>query len=407
MSNSNNRNNNNSAISIAYEALACELEKAGLVLFGVVSHTLANEILAIHSNYLENWQANGYAANMAYMQRAPELYSSLDTVLKDAKSIVCIGVPYSNVNNSSVNQRPTNDGFYGRVARFAWGLDYHDVIRAKLKELIKIFENKLNLAEGGQRVEDVRARVFTDAVPLLEKAIASASGGVVIGKHSLAICPKYGSFLFLAEIVWNVDVMGASLDERLIGSDLCKTESKSCFGMTGNCSNQCMKDCPTEAIVAPYVLDAKRCISYLTIEKDGILDEWERTAIGEWLFGCDICQEVCPHNSLSRDNLELSSSDRRVFSEFSGDFGVGKYVNLEELLHIRDDVVFNEKFKGTPFIRAGREKILRNACCVLANLRHAKTNNLNIRELLLWVLRVEESAMIREQVGEILCIPKN
>ena len=148
----------------------------------------------------------------------------------------------------------------------------------------------------------------------------------------------------------------------MIGERVKEVES-SC----GSCS-KCQIGCPTGALVSDYTLDARRCISYLTIDKRGVLEEWEREAIGEWIFGCDICQEVCPFN-----HTTMKIGRRVALSEFSPEEGAGKELLLSEILSIRSDEEFVQRFGGTPLMRTKREGLLRNAAVVAGNTRSVAT----------------------------------
>jgi epoxyqueuosine reductase len=177
-----------------------------------------------------------------------------------------------------------------------------------------------------------------------------------IGKNSMLIKPGRGSFFFLAEILSNIDV----IQERTLPSN----------GHCGSC-HQCQSSCPTEAIVSDRVVDARKCISYLTIEKRGALSYDEREAIGGWLFGCDICQEVCPFN-----HGPLKSGNKPDLPEFSAQNGVGPFLSLREVLKIRDEKDFLAKFKDTALLRAKREGLLRNACVVARNKKYFNLTSL-------------------------------
>jgi epoxyqueuosine reductase len=186
-------------------------------------------------------------------------------------------------------------------------------------------------------------------VPLLERAVAHKAGVGFIGKNTMLIVPRAGSFMFLGEILWDLEVR--DLDPLPLAGD----------ANCGTCS-RCLVKCPSQAFVSERVLDARRCISYLTIEKRDALSWQERAWLGEWLFGCDVCQEVCPFNSRS---LRLQSG--ADVAEFSPEHGAGQALSLRDVLTIRDDASFVARFGGSPIMRTKRTGLLRNAAVVAAN----------------------------------------
>ena len=218
--------------------------------------------------YLEAWQQQGLAAEMEYMNRSADLLTTPIRLLSSVKSIVVIAVFYERAP-----RLPLEKG-YGRIARYAWGRDYHKVLRRRLERLLEVAQRHVGRA--------IDYRVFADSVPLLERALANRSGLGFIGKNTMAILPKEGSFFFLGELLWDIKI--EPLSARVESSAHC-----------GSCTN-CLSQCPTGAFVKERVLDARKCISYLTIEKRSALTYQEREWLGEWLFGCDVCQEVCPFN---------------------------------------------------------------------------------------------------------------
>jgi epoxyqueuosine reductase len=252
---------------------------------------------------------------------------------------VVFGVPYDAVQTGILGPDE------GRVARYAWGRDYHKVLRKRLEAFVKVVEAHL----GGA----FEHRVFSDSVPLLERALARKSGMGFIGKNTMLIAPRLGSFLFLAEVLWGVDV-------EMPPESPPRGSSAGC----GTCS-RCIDDCPTGAFVSERVLDANRCISYLTIEKRGALTAQERLWLGDWVFGCDRCQEVCPHNFVT-----LKRGRRASLPELSAAAGIGEVLSLSEVLGMRTDERFRARFAGTALMRTKREGLLRNAAVVGAN-KHA------------------------------------
>jgi len=219
--------------------------------------------------FLQAWLARGYAGEMDYLRRSAERRADVRAVLPSAQSVVCLGTVYN-------TDRPYSTEIAERgaalIARYAWGEDYHEVIERRMSELVTWMRER-----GGPGVE---ARAYVDTGPVQERVYAQYAGLGWIGRNTCVINPDLGSWIFLSEIVSNVP-----LEPDAPALDQC-----------GTC-RLCLDSCPTGAIVEPYVLDATRCLSYLTIEiKDGIPIE-EREAIGRHAYGCDVCQEVCPWNA--------------------------------------------------------------------------------------------------------------
>jgi epoxyqueuosine reductase len=317
--------------TISFQTLSEFAAHEGLAIVGVSTP----DGLGADRERLEAWQSAGYAGEMSFMQRESELLAGPARLLDGVRTIVSVGAYYDRGPRA-----PLRSG-YGRVARYAWGRDYHKVLRKRLESLARAISDHL----GGALVY----RVFSDSVPLLERAVARQAGLGFIGKNTMLIIPRAGSYLFLGEILWNLEV-----------ADLPSLHSE-VRGSCGSCS-RCIDSCPTGAFVSERVLDARRCISYLTIEKRGALSWIEREWLGEWLFGCDVCQDVCPFNV-----LPLKKRLSPAWEEFSPEAGSGQLLSLAELLSIRQNDDFVARFGGTPIMRTKREGLLRNACVVAAN----------------------------------------
>ncbi|MGI8948543.1 MAG: tRNA epoxyqueuosine(34) reductase QueG, partial [Ornithinimicrobium sp.] len=275
---------------------------------------------------LREWQEAGMSADMGFMQRPPERLSDPRTLQKSARSVVSLGVSYY------PGDHPENTGAGGRVARYAWGRDYHEVIKGRLFELRSELEERLGVK--------IKARGFTDAVPLIERSAAQHAGLGFFGRNACLISQEAGSYFFIADLILDLDL---PVDEP--GDGTC-----------GRCT-RCMSACPTGAIKAPGVVDARLCISYLTIENAGEIPRELREKVGDWAFGCDICQEVCPYNK--------TKAARSQWPEFSEESGAGPYLDIRETLAIRSEEEFESRFAGTPLTRPGRAGMLRN-CCVSA-----------------------------------------
>ncbi|QDU93596.1 tRNA epoxyqueuosine(34) reductase QueG [Lignipirellula cremea] len=272
------------------------------------------------------WCEAGYAGQMHYLPDRWEAYQSPQSVLDGAQSMLVLTMNYSSA--------PAPDLLpgQGRVSRYAYGeCDYHDLIHTALKQLKRYY---LSLAPAGQ------VRGVVDTAPLLERDLAQLAGLGWRGKNTLLLNKRRGSQFFLAVLL---------CDEELAYDE--PHQAAHC----GEC-RACLDACPTNAFPAPYLLDATRCISYLTIELKGPIPEPLRAGIGDWMFGCDVCQDVCPWNRhavapalaelLPRDDLNP--------------------VNLTELFTL-DDEAFRQRFRRTPLWRTKREGLLRNAAIVLGN----------------------------------------
>lgn len=222
---------------------------------------------------LEAWLKAGMHASMSWMERHFELRVDPSRLLEGARSVICV------LHSYYVPLQPNARPQVGRIARYAWGDDYHEVLKDKLWELFAFLE---------ERVPGVRGRAFVDSGPVLEKAWAVRSGLGWQGKNSNILHPRLGSYFFLGVLIVDVELL---YDGPI--PDHC-----------GRCS-RCIEACPTQAIVAPSVVDARRCISYWTIEHRGeTIDPEIAKRMGSWIFGCDICQEVCPWNKFAQATQE-------------------------------------------------------------------------------------------------------
>ena len=229
----------------------------------------------------------------------------------------------------------------GLVSNYAWGADYHDVMAPRLEELAAFVAAEV---DAGAR-EPFAYRVYVDTGPLLERAYAARAGLGFVGKNTCLIHPHAGSWLFLGEMLVNLE-LEPTLKETL------KTTSVSC----GTC-RRCLDACPTGALAAPYLLDARRCISYLTIELKGVIPPPLRPLIGRWIYGCDVCQSVCPWQRFARLTGETS------FRLEDPNRAAPVLVDLMEL----SEEGFRQRYEGTPIFRLGRPRLLRNAAIALGN----------------------------------------
>ncbi|HEY9787203.1 MAG TPA: tRNA epoxyqueuosine(34) reductase QueG [Candidatus Obscuribacterales bacterium] len=276
----------------------------------------------------ERWLALGYAAGMEYLKRNPYFRTSPELLHPSGRSAIVVSVSYY----TDVPQCPGS--YYGRVARYAVGLDYHAVLRAKLRELKNIIEK-----EAGR---SILAKAFTDDVALFEQGLAARHGLGFAGRNTLIIGPKLmGSYNFVGELV----------------TDLQLEPDESYAGTCGQCF-RCGAGCPTAAIKYGEGLDANLCISYLTIENKNGIPVALRKQLGSWVFGCDVCQEVCPYNQ---------KPPPTPWAEFHPRKGAGHYLDLLSVLAISSEEEFRSKFGHTPLRRPKRRGLLRNALVVLGN----------------------------------------
>ncbi|HEY7547541.1 MAG TPA: tRNA epoxyqueuosine(34) reductase QueG [Blastocatellia bacterium] len=297
--------------------------------FEVVGITSCDELLR-DDLFFAQWREAGFAADMDYLKRRTHLHARPSALVPSALSIITLAINYYATAPEFIHENR-----YGRVARYAWGRDYHDVVRPRLESLAARIEKI-----AGRRLHH---RSFVDAVPLLERALAARAGLGFFGKNTNLLLPQSGSWFFLSEILIDLELPPEDQQVKI-----------SC----GTC-HRCLDACPTAAFAAPYTLDSRRCISYLTIENRGAIPRELRQGLGEWIFGCDICQTVCPFNRFSSDTL---------WTELRPESGVGQRLDLVELLSIATDQEFRARFRGTPLTRPKRRGLLRNAAIVAANI---------------------------------------
>ncbi len=294
--------------------------------FGPIGVCLAGE--APGYERFRAWLNAGYAGRMDYLEERADAYRHPNSILDGARSLMMLGYRYR------TDAPAKTETGRGRVSRYAWGLlDYHDVIHRKLKLLV---------ARTKTLAPQAQARGVVNTAPLLERDFARQAGLGWIGKHTLLIHPNEGSWFFLAALLTD---QGLAPDPPF-AADHC-----------GTC-RACLDACPTDAFPQPYVLDATRCISYLTIELREGLPHALRNGVGDWVFGCDVCQDVCPWNRKSPPSNER-------------DFQARADLNPLELapLFSLDESAFRERFRKTPLWRSRRRGVLRNAAIVLGNQR--------------------------------------
>lgn len=315
------------------------------------------------------WQKQGFAANMRYMMRDPQLLSNPKKLFDSAKTIISLIVPYNFVYKTRTHKiKPPNadnlsrytknnitdhinsiitSGAYGRVARYAWGDDYHHIIKSSLAAMIERLSQDVGFS--------INSKVFVDAVPLLERSISAGYNGLFIGKNSMLIKRGIGSYFFLAEILCNISC-------QTYTSKFLKDNKQNLPGAQCKTCNKCIVGCPSKALLGDGFVDSNKCISYLTIEKKGFFSEREQKSIGSWIFGCDECQILCPFNSSTQ--LSMENSPYLV--------NLTQFLSIEKILFISSKDEFFSLFSKTAIIRAGWIGLARNALAVLANTRYFK-----------------------------------
>lgn len=277
---------------------------------------------------IAEWVLEGRHAGMNYMENFAERRARFQQEFPDGKSVIVLGVNYF-----TGASRETPQALHGRVARYAWGKDYHHAIAARHKEFIAKLAEKFG--------ESFRAKSCVDTQPLPERFASVQAGLGFTGKHTGLLNKNFGPWLFLSEVVTNLDL----------------PEDVAEKGNCGTCID-CQTVCPTGALDQDYKIDARLCIAYLTIEHKGVIPRDLRPKIKDWIFGCDECFAVCPFTSKSKESR---------WPELGPSSGVGETLDFKELFEISSNSEHEKKFAGTALLRASRKQLLRNACLVLGN----------------------------------------
>jgi epoxyqueuosine reductase len=273
---------------------------------------------------ITRWLADGHQGDMAWLNAArTRLATRPHELLPEARSLIVVGVSY--------RTREPEPGPGGRLARYAWGTDYHDAMKKRLRELAGFVAARVG--------RPVRSRVFVDDGPLVERDAALRAGLGFRGKNTNLLTP-IGSYVFLGALLTDVEL---EVDQPV---------QKDC----GTC-RLCIDACPTQALDSAYHLAAERCIAYLTIEHRGPIADDLRPRMGDWVFGCDVCQQVCPYNASERGRP-------RGWREFEP--RLATRLDLEALVTM-DDEAFRETFRGSPIKRARRRGLARNAALAAGN----------------------------------------
>jgi epoxyqueuosine reductase len=294
----------------------------------------------------EEWLAREYAGEMRYL--ADGRRTDPQSAMPGIRSVIICALNYNAAQPKStdVPDSTNHDGPRGWISRYAWGSDYHDVLRKKLNGLL-----------AGLRVnfgEPFEARVYADTGPVQERIFAKYAGLGWLGKNTLLLNQQLGSWFFLGTILTTLDLTPTLEAAEAPPPDLC-----------GTC-RRCIDACPTEALVEPYVMDARRCISYLTIELRGSIPEALREPLGRQVFGCDICQDVCPWNRRAPVTQEPNFQVRIVPTQESPE-GESLFLPRLEWLAGVDDAEYREAFRGSAIKRTKWRGLVRNACIALGN----------------------------------------
>lgn len=313
---------------ILKESIKAEARRLGFTLTGV-----AFPGPPPHYTAYENWLAKGYHATMDYLATERALLRRSDPVriLPECRSILVLGMPY----HPPADHDEKQEG--GQVAAYALGTDYHNILPERLAALVEFIQ--------GQVGHPVPNRYYTDTGPILERDLAQQAGLGWIGKNTCLINPWHGSTFFLAEILLGIELE----PDPPFSTNHC-----------GSCT-RCIQACPTQAILPDHILDARRCISYLTIENKAEIPAQFRDKMGSWIFGCDICQQVCPWNRFATQQVDPSFTPQPDTAE----------PDLIQSLALSPQD-FNRQFKRSPIKRAKRRGYLRNVSVALGNSGNVK-----------------------------------
>ncbi len=309
------------------QALKQKARQLGFTLAGIT-----NPASPEHFDVFQDWLDANHHGEMAYLadKTAIERRANPQQILPECRSILVLGIPYTNPSTAQpLHETPP----YGRVAAYAWGADYHIVLPERLQALVAFLEEQVG--------HSVPNRWYTDTGPLLERDLAMRAGLGWIGKNTCLINPESGSYFLLAEILLGIEL---PFDSPFT-SDHC-----------GSCT-RCIDACPTDCILPDRTIDSRRCISYLTIENKAEIPKDLRIPIADWVFGCDICQMVCPWNI----RFAAQTGD----PAFMPRQGVANPSLAQELALTPQE--FNEKFRDSPVKRAKRRGYLRNVAIAAAN----------------------------------------
>ncbi|MGF1578070.1 MAG: tRNA epoxyqueuosine(34) reductase QueG [Gemmataceae bacterium] len=318
--------------------IKAQAQELGFELVGIALATEAETY-----GVFRDWLSEGYAGEMTYLSKHGAAREHPRSIVPEVKSLVMVGMNYKPpeelrrpVGVEPTRKRepelPASRPNSGKVARYARGVDYHNLMWKRLDQLLEWLQGI---------VPECHGRGVVDTAPLLERDFARRAGLGWFGKNTMLLNKRYGSYFFLGALLLNIELT----PDLAHGSFHC-----------GSCT-ACLKACPTDAFVAPGKMDARRCISYLTIELRESVPLEFRPGMEDWVFGCDVCQEVCPWNRKAPSGVEPA---------LQGQPG-NDLLDLVELFEL-DEEQFRERFRGTPLTRPKRRGILRNAAIVLGNV---------------------------------------
>jgi len=319
----------------------------------------------LHFSVFENWLRAGRHGEMSYLATEQSRQRRADprNILPDCRSILVVGIRYAAPN---LSKEDNYQSIVGQIAAYAWGNDYHQVLPMRLRALASFVENKVGKA--------VPNRVYSDTGSILERDMGQRAGLGWIGKNTCLISPGLGSYFLLAEVLLGIEME----PDQAFTADFC-----------GTCT-RCLEACPTGCILPDRTLDASRCISYLTIELKGSIPPVLRKGIGAWIFGCDVCQQVCPWN--------LRFATPHGDADFEPNTG-NPHPDLLQELNL-SALSFNSKFKNSPVKRAKRRGYLRNVIVALVNAVNKDVNHQNqIVRALSQVLFQEAEPLVRSHAA--------
>lgn len=322
------RNSSESPVGLK-SAIKTEANRLGFTLFGVTDPDPPGTLPSFLS-----WLSQRRYGSMDYLatERAVARRADPRLILPDVRSVIVLGLRYP--RTADLPGSPAS-GLHGRVAAYAWGKDYHDLIPPRLEQLAKFIQSRMN--------RPLAYKAYTDTGPILERDLATRAGLGWMGKNTCLIDPQSGSYYLLAELFINIKLE----NDLPFTTDHC-----------GSC-RRCIDACPTGCILPDRTLDARRCISYLTIENKGSIPTELRPQLRDWVFGCDICQQVCPWN-IRFASPEFDSGLSPQTENARPDLIAALSLSAQD---------FNRQFKGSPILRARRRGYLRNAAVVLGNFR--------------------------------------
>lgn len=302
---------------------------------------------------IRNFLDEGRQGDMTYLQKLPANFDPR-ALLPDAKSIIVIGLNY-------YQKKPTSsspDLQTGIIARYAHGRDYHKVLRGKIRQI----QRHLN-----QNIADIQTKICVDSTPIIEKYYAVQAGLGFIGKNTTLINPKIGSFFVLGELLTDFEFdydrpLSAQREGAVIGSSGSRSQAYQAGGSCAECT-RCLEACPTKALTAPRTMDARKCISYLTIENKNPIPKNLANKMQNRIFGCDICQEVCPYNIAFAKQTKNPDFNKKI---------AGHEIPLREIEQIKSDEEYCTRFAGSPLMRAKRDGLQRNGQVAATNAPHIK-----------------------------------